>query len=436
MRISAAWQRIEIESVKEGLRACALTLIPAWYIFELAAALAPDFEVLTVQTLAATEASYQAFETERWKPGSKLNLRVAIGRTSDVRGLADAFARRDDLAIGKLLGFPECCVAFFQRVCVDGGSRDTTWAAATRGGASTTLTVEVAPTQPANLLLRWLGVRLVPHLACGFDCAATDALGRKFMVLGRDAGFRDEIAWSEEILSWPVEWSALHGIAEIRTPVVKVVTSSDDCDGKRIVRAKGTAYPAEGARGLAFPYSRSVVEEIDRGTAAYRDNGFSTVEAMDAAHAPLVDLAVEALAQQAGPVLDLGCGNGLLLDKIRQRLSVPIHGVDADADKIHRARSLYPAGTFMAGDLFTSESIWQRSYALALISAARIHEASDDAVSQLATSIALHASRLILYAYGDTPFHPERLAAQCGLQIVGRSATKTAVLCEPAGLHR
>ena len=33
-----------------------------------------------------------------------------------------------------------------------------------------------------------------------------------------------------EILSWPVEWSVLHGIAEIKTPIFRVISRSDARD--------------------------------------------------------------------------------------------------------------------------------------------------------------------------------------------------------------
>jgi hypothetical protein len=60
--------------------------------------------------------------------------------------------------------------------------------------------------------------------------------------------------WLTEILTWPVEWSALHGIAEIKTPVLKVSTNTDATALKYVVQRKGASYPVEGAHGLKFPY--------------------------------------------------------------------------------------------------------------------------------------------------------------------------------------
>ena len=60
--------------------------------------------------------------------------------------------------------------------------------------------------------------------------------------------------WLLEILSWPIEWSALHGIAEIKTPVLKASTRTDAAPCKYTVRRQGDNYPLEGIRGLNFPY--------------------------------------------------------------------------------------------------------------------------------------------------------------------------------------
>jgi hypothetical protein len=60
-----------------------------------------------------------------------------------------------------------------------------------------------------------------------------------------------------ELLDWPVEWSALHGIAEIRTPVVKIATRTDPTPERYVVRWMGKSFPADGARGLMFPYSQT-----------------------------------------------------------------------------------------------------------------------------------------------------------------------------------
>jgi hypothetical protein len=139
---------------------------------------------------------------------------------------------------------------------VDQRRIDTTWpmASATAAPIDGGPIVEVAGPPEANILWRWMGVRAVPHLPCRFDCPQTAALGRSLVAVGRTGGYGEEMDWLLEILSWPVEWSALHEIAEIKTPVLKLVARTDPTPSKHIVRRLGQTYPAEGARGVAFPY--------------------------------------------------------------------------------------------------------------------------------------------------------------------------------------
>ena len=58
------------------------------------------------------------------------------------------------------------------------------------------------------------------------------------------------------ILDWPMEWSALHGIAEVRTPVFKLAMDTDASAATYVVRHHGRSYPEHGATGLVFPYRR------------------------------------------------------------------------------------------------------------------------------------------------------------------------------------
>lgn len=69
-------------------------------------------------------------------------------------------------------------------------------------------------------------------------------------------GYVEEAEWRETIYSWPVEWNAVNGIAELRTPVVKLAYDTDAFTEKRCVRYMGTSYPDEGPFGRNFPYKR------------------------------------------------------------------------------------------------------------------------------------------------------------------------------------
>jgi hypothetical protein len=350
-----------------------------------------------------------------------------VGRPADVQAFRAAWTASDDEAIGRLLGYPECCRTFFRRVWVDDRMVDTTWpmARVSAGETNGARSLSVAGPAAANILWRWMGVRAVPHLPCRVDCEKTIALGERLVEVGWLSGHGAEMDWLLEILSWPVEWSALHGIAEVKTPVLKVSTRTDATASRYVVRREGTDYPAEGARGLQFPYRAPARAARFTGSASFRrglsqvlpevaartaqhatDNGFPSLAAMDQAHAPIVTLASTLLDRRGGAVLDLGCGNGALLGKLQSGHPelVPF-GIDQDPERIARAREHFPAfaSNFWTGNLFESEAPWadERRYAVALVMPGRLLETDAARAAALRERLQTHCDAVLVYAYGD-----------------------------------
>jgi hypothetical protein len=295
----------------------------------------------------------------------------------------------------------------------------------------------------ANLLWRWLGIRAVSHLPCRFDCPETVALGRKLLDVGRRAGFGDEMDWLREILRWPVEWSALHGIAEIKTPVLKISTNTDATARKYVVQRPGDSFPSEGVSGLNFPFqlperlhvteSRgfkqgllnplAIVEAPPEGYAT--DNGFVSHQAMDEAHEPIVKLASAVLSGHPGKVLDLGCGNGVLLKKIHDANGAAVaYGIDPVAERIANARRMWPrfAENFYVGSMFENEAIWDggRRFDLVLLMPGRILETTPERGARLRQLLQERCERILVYAYGDWLTRYQDLAGltrQAGLRL-------------------
>ena len=68
------------------------------------------------------------------------------------------------------------------------------------------------------------------------------------------SGHQECAAWLQELSHWPVEWSAAHGIAELRTPVFKLAYNTWATSQAYWIQVKGEAVPEFAARGLVFPY--------------------------------------------------------------------------------------------------------------------------------------------------------------------------------------
>ena len=171
--------------------------------------------------------------------GLPWTMRVAITPPEHVDRMIRAWREKDEIEIGNRLGYPPCCRRFFDRVWRKERKIDTTWDMYS-GNAQ-------GPIE-CNILLRWLGARLVPHLPCSFACRRTVDFANSF-----NDESRQEYEWICEMLSWPVEWSALHGIARIKTPICEVMTRTDYTAEKKLVRRLGDIYPKEAARAGTPP---------------------------------------------------------------------------------------------------------------------------------------------------------------------------------------
>lgn len=443
-RIAAAWADLEWRSVATGMRRCALTSVSSEQLVSRSAAWAEAGLSTMPVAMSGTSPGYASTSIAP-RIGEPFEYRVAVGALADVTALKRAIDAGDDTTMGGLLGFPACCIAFFRTTWVDQGCVDTTWAMAANDGRVDPggRLIEIAADAPfqANILWRWVGPRAVPHLPCSSTCAATVALADALIALGREAGYATEMEWLEEILSWPVAWSALHGIAEIKTPVLKVSTRTDATAGEFVVRRPGGRVPPEAAAGLVFPFRAPARPGLTHSLAFRRgletpippetplpdwyasDNGFSARAAMDEAHRPIVELAAASL-DAGGTLIDLGCGNGVLLKKITEaRAGVIPFGVDVDETKLAHARTLLPAfgANFVAGSMFESIPLDAETvYSLVILMPGRLLEVDEAVAGRLREWLRGHFTTLLVYAYGEwTTRYGDLagLAARAGLKL-------------------
>jgi len=258
--------------------------------------------------------------TKDFNPNLPFEYKVAIGRAKDIQLFITSYNLGIQGEIGDMLGYPTCCREFFDRYWVKEKWFDTTLPMVTHHGLNkeTEKFYQLDPRN--NILLRWLGLRPVSHLPCSFSCGPTQLVADIYGRAAQAIGMRKEWEQLLEILSWPVEWNSLHGIAQIITPVCKITTATDAISHKRTIQLVSDKYPEETGAGLVFPFIAD----------CWTDNGFKSLGAMNAAH----DRIIAALRPyQPKAIMDLGCGNMMLLDKLRKEFSARTWGVDYDADK-------------------------------------------------------------------------------------------------------
>lgn len=440
-RIAKAWGEVEWRSVLAGVRSCSLTQVSLEETIGLAGrCIEAGLSVLPLQVEHRLVQSY-ASTTVQSANGALNALRVAVGKQQDLALFKEAWDRGDNGRMGQLLGYPDCCRAFFQERWVEQRWVDTTWPMADHAEAGhSNGHIEVDGPPEVNVLWRWAGVRAVPHLPCRFDCQPSSQLASQLLEVGNQSGFKTEMEWIREILSWPVEWSALHGISEIKTPILKISARTDATKDKHTVQYTGHQFPAEGASGIRFPYNSPKRFLISNSVASkngleqtievssivpdwyYRDNGFSSQHGLDVAHQPLVDEARNAMDGVEGNVIDFGCGNGLLVKKICEgRSGVIPYGLDVNEASIAHAWELMPAYAehFVSGDMFDVES-WPvvQQFALGIFMIGRLLESGGGRVEQFLKGVKERCARVLVYVYpGWSDRDLETLVQDAGLRL-------------------
>ena len=391
----------ERSSVEAGIRSAALQSIPPEAFPELAHRAAARGLVATPISMQGRPEVYAA-STPALPAAGPWDFRISLTTLGGAAAFVDAWHVGDDDAIGMMLGYPTCCRGFFARTW-GAGCVDPTWEMDDHGDG---------PSE-ANILLRWLGVRYVPHMPCSFKCKQTVALGWALRAELPEL----ERAWLDELLEMPMLWSALYGIGEVITPIVTLNFRSDVSTSLREIKRTGAGYPEAGADGLRFPFrppparrtpdstgkaakgpetSSSGPPELDEAPELeWLDNGFRTLEAQELAHQVI---ASRLPSVGSWSVLDLGCGNGLLARRIAgEGRAAGIELVDGVAS---RARA--NLDVVICGDIFAEFSRVETPADVVLFMPGRLLERyrSIDAVDprQLLERL---GGRLLVYAYGD-----------------------------------
>lgn len=318
-RASTAYVELERLSVAEGIRPAAylhaepddLVRCTEW---------AREHGILCIPiTTTAKSMSYSA-TAQTPQAGQPFTYRILYVRPehyAQTKTISDA-------TLGSLLGYPLCCREAFDATW-GRGQVDSTWEQTREG---------VAPNGPpeASTLFRWMGARLVSHMPCHYECEDSVRIGQEMFQLGIKYGYREEVTFIRQVLNWPISWSRLFGIAELVAPPLKISTRSDWTPEKQEFTRLGLyTKPAK---------------------TWWTENGFSSAESMRDAHRLIINTLVTVLPPDAR-VLDLGCGNGELLRRLKlHRSDITVAGVDLQGPAIGTAMSLSDASsTFWYGKI-------------------------------------------------------------------------------------
>lgn len=322
--------------------------------------------------------------------GQPYDFRVAICTQSLVDHWLHAWEHHDDETIGVLLGYPECCRRFFSRYWVDEGFVDTTWVQAANTAEVANNVINVHPNAACNVTLRHLGLRWVSHLPCSFKCQPTIALMADYAPVIKEE-FPEEYRTLSEALQWPVRWTALHGIAEITTPVCRIISRTDATPSRYVVNQHGPLYPENGARGTDFPFRNKTTNVKILKMDTWTLNGFGSHESMRSAHNTVY---AEAGDMRGKSIIDLGCGTGELL-QVYNGIASELHGVDIQPDALKKAKKYVNVRELNIYD----PEVFNRKFDVAFISVQRFIE--DERWPVLLATLKAFTKETVFYSYGE-----------------------------------
>lgn len=241
LKIRAALKQMEIESVYRGLKAVSLLTV-----------LQAELPYLSRMCVERRLALLIENETPTGE------VRVAIGSPTSLEAYQGALQDDDATRLAGLLGTPACCLRFAGEVYTSMGLSDLTVPLFLRGGAldgqQRCMVSRSCYEVELNPLWRCVGLYTTPMYPCRLTCKRAKNRAVRFLQLGRELGYEREMEWLVAILSWPLLWTALHGIAEMKSPVIKIIHATDVSHRKVELALEGSLFPEQGATGLHFPF--------------------------------------------------------------------------------------------------------------------------------------------------------------------------------------
>ncbi len=126
-------------------------------------------------------------------------------------------------------GYPACCVRTFMVRMAEGDLDPMPFVYSNYKNH----TPRPAPNR-ANPLLRYIGVRALPHIPCSFVCQRS--LDQASLYLGLMP--KDAMAATVELLGLPVTWDRYRGVAIVTTPHFRIVTTSTPKAVQEVIDAR------------------------------------------------------------------------------------------------------------------------------------------------------------------------------------------------------
>jgi hypothetical protein len=156
---------------------------------------------------------------------------------------------------------------------------------------------------------------------------------------------------------------------------------------------------------------------------------------MDLSHRRIIDIVTHIINGRSIKVIDFGCGNGALLNKIAAAGSIEPFGVDNDPVKIQHAKLLLPKfeKNFFLANMFDQQirCVDNLKYDLAILSLGLIIQVNTDRRMWLKQTIEKNCIDLLVYVYDywlDKYGSLQQMAEMLGIHLISTDKRATASL--------
>jgi hypothetical protein len=154
---------------------------------------------------------------------------VAGYSDENIRKFINYLAINDHRSLGAMLGYPSCCVSTFCNVW-EQGYVDPIWQLAenTDGKKNTDdFSIRLDKWYPEiNPLLRYVGIRILPHIPHSFDCEASRKISTRWLEIISNIYGHETKGTILSVLKGNMMWSVRRGIAQVKTNDIKITYNS------------------------------------------------------------------------------------------------------------------------------------------------------------------------------------------------------------------
>jgi len=219
----------EVLSVKDGIRKVGTYHIRNTHLME-------DISFLTNNNLVflpileckpVSGFAHRFYDPE---PNEPRDMFVVIAKKySHARVFREAFLRDDHSLVGMMLGYPKCCIDFFKSTWSDIIDPVWQWGYNSPHKVLDKNRIQVSGYPECNMLLRYFGLRTVPHIVCSSTCKGTKKFSEK---LSKYYSHYDELL---ELLSQDITWENYKGEAMVTFPGFMGIGNSTPYKDKLVI---------------------------------------------------------------------------------------------------------------------------------------------------------------------------------------------------------